>query len=125
MIAKIAEQLPWRSTVAKRLEDMCEFLKVFTDGLVCYNTRTTTAACHIPILGVEYAGILNIPTSSTTAVLAAIQLAVNHLLALPDKTRAVILSDPRSALQVLLNNENGSTLAQEVAEACRSTVDSE
>lgn len=67
---------------------------------------------------------LNLVISSTTVELDAIRLTVNHLFVIQDKTRAAILTDSRSALDMLLNNERASILALEGAEACWSTEDS-
>lgn len=60
-----------------------------------------------------------------TVDLVAIPLTVNHLLASSDKTRAAILKESHPSLQVLMDSENASIRAQEVAAACRSAEDSE
>lgn len=62
-----------RHLVAERLVDFQECLQIFTGRSVRPSSATSRAAFLIPTLGVDYARILNITTSSTMAELAAIR----------------------------------------------------
>ncbi|KAG0432991.1 hypothetical protein HPB47_020332 [Ixodes persulcatus] len=105
-----------RTAVAVALEEKyASSLEIYTDGSVNKSAGTATAAYVIPSIGKEQAVRINIETSSTTAEMVAIHLALEYLRTTEWMTAAVILTDSRTALRNLANAGEGSLLAQETA----------
>lgn len=105
-----------RTAVAVALEEKyASSLEIYTDGSVNKSAGTATAAYVIPSIGKEYAVRINLETSSTTAEMVAILLALEYLRTTEWMTAAVILTDSRTALRNLANAGEGSLLAQETA----------
>ncbi|KAG0433831.1 hypothetical protein HPB47_019553 [Ixodes persulcatus] len=105
-----------RTAVAVALEEKyASSLEIYTDGSVNKSAGTATAAYVIPSIGKEHAVRINIETSSTTAEMVAILLALEYLGNTEWMTAAVILTDSRTALRNLANAGEGSLLAQETA----------
>nr|XP_037270260.1 uncharacterized protein LOC119161854 [Rhipicephalus microplus] len=85
-------------------------LHVYTDGSV-KGDGSAAAASVIPALRDERKCRLPLPATSTTAELAALNLAADQLVEfLPSS--AVIFCDSRAALLTLARGENGSSIAQ-------------
>lgn len=106
-----------RNQVDERLADFEEFLQLFTDGSINPSTGTSTTYFYIPALGRDHAGKLNIMTSSTTAQLAAMRMALLHLLPRNNFHHVVIITKSHSSLQFLLNDEHRSLFVREVGNA--------
>nr|XP_037289453.1 uncharacterized protein LOC119183021 [Rhipicephalus microplus] len=87
-------------------------LHVYTDGSV-KGDGSAAAASVIPALRDERKCRLPLPATSTTAELAALNLAADQLAELLPSS-AVIFCDSRAALLTLARGENGSSIAQRI-----------
>ncbi|KAG0430724.1 hypothetical protein HPB47_022425 [Ixodes persulcatus] len=91
------------------------WIKVFTNGSVCHQQKTSTAAVIIPELAIIKSGRLNFHTSSTITELKALELALDTLHDLQSPERAALLTDSRAALQILSNLEDAPPIARIIA----------
>ncbi|KAG0415573.1 hypothetical protein HPB47_007189 [Ixodes persulcatus] len=91
------------------------WIKVFTDGSVCHQKKSSTAAVIIPELAIIKSGRLNFHTSSTIEELKALELALDTLHDLQSPERAALLTDSRAALQILSNLEDAPPIARIIA----------
>lgn len=108
-----------RSLVFTHLEEAFpKHLLIYTDGSVNEAKNSATAAAIIPALGYEWKGRLSFNTTSTTAELAAIQAALQHLLTLQNPSEAVILTDSRGALLQLQKEDEAGCLGRNIACLC-------
>lgn len=96
------------------------WLQVYTDGSTSPATGTTTTAVFIPTHNVCIADRLNFATTSTTAELVAIWRALELLVRSGTPGRAVILTDSKSALDLLRNPETGTPLTATTVASARS-----
>lgn len=96
-------------------EEYSNYLRIFTDGSVNPNTWTATAAFYIPELAISFRGRLNYCSTSTTAELAAIIMALRYIKQHQQPRYGVILTDSRGALLSLLNPDSSSILARTAA----------
>ena len=102
-----------------------DHLQVYTDGSI-QDDQSTGSAATIPDLKISHKNCLNPGVSIFTAELQALHMACLTLLEIPGPpTRAVILSDSKSALQALQNG-NGSNrreLQAEILHLCHQIVE--
>lgn len=107
-------------SVAKQLAEWCldgrfrGWARCYTDGSVDPDARTATAAAVAADLGFSAAERLSFFSSSTTAELAALRLALDTAEAESPPGNLVILSDSKAALTQLANLERAPPLAREV-----------
>ncbi|XP_077512224.1 uncharacterized protein LOC144123228 [Amblyomma americanum] len=90
-----------QETAALLHEEYSGRVEIYTDGSVLDAGASVAAACAIPSLGITRQCRLPFSASSTTAEVAALHLAADHILETPDLSPAVVLSDSRAALATL------------------------
>ncbi|KAM7304187.1 hypothetical protein ISCGN_014087 [Ixodes scapularis] len=108
VMAKLPQSIP-RSALPVQMS-------IYAD-VICLARTSSTAAFYIPETGAVWSGKLEVPTSSTTAELVAIEKALNAAAELPPQ-QIVILSDSKCALQRLVSPSVGDPLTT----AIRNTV---
>ncbi|KAG0427550.1 hypothetical protein HPB47_025408 [Ixodes persulcatus] len=105
-----------RSAAIERLDDdYKDWTQVYTDASINRAKKTATVAITIPEMDVDVAGRLNFVTASTTAELVAIWGALESIKNITLPTKAVILTDCKSALQQLQRTDKRMPLLARVA----------